>query len=416
MEQTLYSVQPSAKPSDLNPLNSRESICRNCHSGGLEALFHFPETFFWYGVENLVLEKNIAPLYSDAIIFFCKACGFMGSPVNESLRSQLNYYYQSPFSVPGATPGQDSKYSHSLANSFFSSYSRLLPGVIPEKVLEVGCQRGYLLNEFRARGAKKVVGVEPGQVEAWVDESGYTVEVRRGLLSKDLIEENDFDLVYSLQVLEHIENPNEFLKIIYDSLKVGGKLFLAVPNELFSLKEGNVGMFLFQHLNYFSSDILQSLLENNGFEVAGIISERDKDLMVVAKKIAVKKRSKLNPDAINNIRNLLKSYKAKVVEKLNFVRELSDREKGQTLGFYGVAGISNIFSWIPELKEKGVAVFDSDSATWGKQFGGVPCLVRPPEELDAVENVIPAPFRLHDEILRFLESKKGEQLKVHRFY
>ena len=92
------------------------------------------------------------------------------------------------------------------------------------------------------------------------------------------------------------------------------------------------------------------------------------------------------------------------------------KRKEKTLGFYGVAGTSNIFSWIPDLKDRPVAVFDSDSNTWGKPFGGVPCLVQSPESLDSVENIIPAPFRLHDEIVKYIEGRKVKNLRVYPLY
>lgn len=60
-----------------------------------------------------------------------------------------------------------------------------------------------------------MVGIEPGEVEPWVDDSGAALDIRRGLLSRDILKEKDFDLVYSLQVLEHVEDPNEFLQIIF---------------------------------------------------------------------------------------------------------------------------------------------------------------------------------------------------------
>tara|TARA_Y100001934_G_scaffold282087_1_gene394348 strand:- start:3558 stop:4760 length:1203 start_codon:yes stop_codon:yes gene_type:complete len=400
----------------LPETSPQKSECRNCNSKQLESLFHFPNTFFWYGADNPFLAKNISPKNSDAILLFCNACGFIGTPVCESLRNQLNIYYQSPFSVPGATPGQDSKYSNSLAQSFFSSFSELEADWIPENVLEVGCQRGFLLNEFQKRGAKRVVGIEPGAVEPWVDDSGIALDIRRGLLSRDILKEKGFDLVYSLQVLEHVEDPNDFLQIIFDSLNAEGRLLLAVPNEIFSLKEGNVGMFLFQHLNYFTPGTLQALLNKNGFDVTGLISSRNRELMVMAQKISANwKENKEGPD-IYSLRNLLKGYQRKVAEKLDYIRALSIKTKEKTLGFYGVAGTSNIFSWIPELKENPVAVFDSDSNTWGKAFGGIPCLVQPPEELHSVENIIPAPFRLHDEIAKYIESKKVKNLTVHPLY
>ncbi len=169
-----------------------------------------------------------------------------------------------------------------------------------------------------------MVGIEPGEVEPWVDDSGAALDIRRGLLSRDILKEKDFDLVYSLQVLEHVEDPNEFLQIIFDSLNVEGRLFLAVPNEIFSLKEGNVGMFLFQHLNYFTPDILQSLLNKNGFNVTGLISSRHRELMVMAQKMpAGWKASKEGLD-INGLRNLLKGYQRKGHYRKKQKRKLLD--------------------------------------------------------------------------------------------
>ena len=415
-ERELSSNQLSTRSPDSSKLNSKDYGCRYCQSDNLDVLFHFPKTFFWYGVENSFLEQNITLKYSDATIWFCNDCGFIGAPVSERLRNQLNTYYQSPYSVPGATPGQDSNYSRSLVEDFFSSFSKLEPGWTPQKVLEIGCQRGYLLNEFRVRGAKRVVGIEPGQVQPWVDESGFVLDIRQGFLSREILDEKDFDLVYSLQVLEHVEDPNEFLKIIYDSLKMGGKLHLAVPNEFYSLKVGNIGMFLFQHLNYFTPETLQSLLNKNNFKVTGLISSRNKELLVVAKKMPLNWGSSDTSLIKENMRNLLKEYKNKVQEKLNFIRTLSGKTKDETLGFYGVAGTSNIFSWISELGERPVAVFDSDSTTWGKRFGGVPCRVQSPEELASIKNIVPVPFRLQGEIAEYLEARKEKNFRVHRLY
>ena len=116
------------------------------------------------------------------------------------------------------------------------------------------------------------------------------------------------------------------------------------------------------------------------------------------------------------MRNLLKEYKNKVQEKLNFIRTLSGKTKDETLGFYGVAGTSNIFSWISELGERPVAVFDSDSTTWGKRFGGVPCRVQSPEKLPSIKNIVPVPFRLQGEIAEYLEARKEKNFRVHRLY
>ena len=138
--------------------------------------------------------------------------------------------------------------------------------------------------------------------------------------------------------------------------------------------------------------------------------------MVMAQKTPINSQLSINSATRKGMQSLLKDYQKKVSEKLDYIRAISDNAKKETLGFYGVAGTANIFSWIPELRERSVAVFDSDSFTWEKRFGGVPSLVQSPEELSAVENVIPVPFRLHDVIAKSIEDRKIENLKIHRLY
>jgi len=46
-----------------------------------------------------------------------------------------------------------------------------------------------------------------------------------------LKKKNNYDIIFSFQVLEHIPNPKNFIKDIIKLLKPGGKLVFAVPNS-----------------------------------------------------------------------------------------------------------------------------------------------------------------------------------------
>lgn len=390
--------------------------CRICGSNKNEALFSFSKTFFWYGANNSYFEKKIEPKYLDAIIFWCSQCGFMGLPVDDRLRNLLNCVYNSVQSVPGATPGKQSSYSVRLADDFFKTFWKLAPGWIPEKILEVGCQGGYLLHKFKQQGAAKAIGVEPGNVKPCVDGEGNSLDIRRGFFSREIVGEDSFDLIFSLHVLEHIEQPNDFLSTAYSLLKPGGKLLLSVPNELFSLEAGNVGMFLFQHLNYFTPSLLEAVLLANGFRVSGLISSRQESLYVMAKKIDQKGVGSVDKSLREETRKLLMEYKDKINKKLNYIGDISSQIGKKTLGFYGVAGSSNIFSWISQLWERPCAVFDSDSTTWGKAYGGIPVCVQSPRGLSSVSDIIVAPYRLQEEIFQFLQKQNNGSLRIHKLY
>ena len=390
--------------------------CRNCHSVYTEVLFEYPNTFFWYGPDIEYFKENINPKLFNAKIIFCNKCGFMGLPLDGLLARLLKIYYSSPFSVSGATPDNESAYSLSLVSSFFKIFSDLYTGLIPEKVLEIGCQRGYLLREFLNKGSKKVIGVEPGDINPCVDNNGKRIDVRQGFFSYEIVGEENFDFVYASHVFEHVEDTNDFLQNIHRLLKPGGKLLLLVPNELFSLRDGNIGMFLFQHLNYFTPALLAKILKTNGFDVSGVISSRAESLCVMAEKRKFNDFSNAEVCVIVETKNLLIEYKEKVLGKLNLIQEISEGSKKKPLGFYGVAGAANIFSWLPELSKRECICYDSDSITWGKRYGGIPSTIKSPNLLCESDDIIVIPYRLQEEIYRLLKQENGTSPKIHKLY
>ena len=77
------------------------------------------------------------------------------------------------------------------------------------------------------------------------------------LLSLNDITDNSFDYIYSLNVLEHIEDDIGALKQLYLKLKPGGRVFLYVPafNALYSSMDRKVGHFR----RYRKSGLTQSM-------------------------------------------------------------------------------------------------------------------------------------------------------------
>ncbi|KPA19707.1 D-mycarose 3-C-methyltransferase, partial [Candidatus Magnetomorum sp. HK-1] len=228
--------------------------CRVCGSNNVDIFFEKENCFFWYGPENEYLKENLNPKQMNASIYFCYKCGFIGLVVNEQLKRMSNIFYSSPTSIPGTTHGQCSNYSISLTENFFDKYQKLVHDWVPESVLEVGCQAGFLLHKFKLMGTKTAIGIEPGNIEPFIDENGIKIDVRRGCLSKEIVDKSDFDLIICLFVLEHVNDINSFLSIIYDLLSQKGRLLLSVPNEYFALRDGNVGLLNMQHFNYFTPD------------------------------------------------------------------------------------------------------------------------------------------------------------------
>jgi SAM-dependent methyltransferase len=122
--------------------------------------------------------------------------------------------------------------------------------------------------------------------------------------------DSEFDSVVTNQVLEHVFNPDEFLKEMNRVLKVEGKLLLTVP---FVWDEHE------QPYDYarYSSFGLKSLLEEHGFEV-------------------VKQQKSVNDFRV--IIQLVNAYVYKKVHQLQLIRQLT------TISFCAVVNVIGLLS------------------------------------------------------------------------
>lgn len=149
-------------------------------------------------------------------------------------------------------------------------YGAGLPG--DARVLDVGCGDGFHLSLLRHYGPKgwKLVGVD-------VDERATALgrknglDIHTGTLETVDLEEGSFDLVYTLQTLEHVAEPDFFLDSIRRVLKPGGRLVVVTDNTRsldFALFRRHYwgGYHFPRHWYLFNKANLRLLAANAGFQ------------------------------------------------------------------------------------------------------------------------------------------------------
>ncbi len=134
-------------------------------------------------------------------------------------------------------------------------------------VLEVGFGSGILLKELKQKGIQHLTGIEPG--------SHKRVDGLEGVkLIKDFFPSEHFtskaDLIYSFGILEHIEDPESFLKEQINQLSENGKIIFSVPNCEPYLKEGDLSVFIHEHYSYFTHESMIKLVHKTGFKIEDI--------------------------------------------------------------------------------------------------------------------------------------------------
>lgn len=144
-------------------------------------------------------------------------------------------------------------------------------------VVDCGCGGGSLLDLVGGL-VKKTIAIEPylGYHNSLMDR-GHQVFPS---LDKANLSDVKASLALSMQVIEHTENPLEYLKGIFDVLEFGGKLILFTPNLndiMLKLNFEAYAPFFFRtvHNYYFTAESLKKLGKEVGFKVDKILYYQD---------------------------------------------------------------------------------------------------------------------------------------------
>lgn len=97
-----------------------------------------------------------------------------------------------------------------------------------ESVLDVGCGVGFSLLELQNMGCHPY-GIDPNQQASKLARK-YKIPFHIGYLEDKPFKGVKFDVICASQVLEHTEDPAEFLKVCKKRLRPGGRIILSFPN------------------------------------------------------------------------------------------------------------------------------------------------------------------------------------------
>jgi 2-polyprenyl-6-hydroxyphenyl methylase/3-demethylubiquinone-9 3-methyltransferase len=157
-------------------------------------------------------------------------------------------------------------------------FKRFLPSG-NKKILEIGCARGKHLIYFAKNFGYEVSGID-------ISEKGVTLakknleaaSVTATVLCQDIFQTtfqpNSSDIVYSLGLIEHFQDPSGILDIQIKLLKTGGILMATMPNfkDSFSLAinrlMGRKQMVLASHnLEIMDKKVLSKALQGKGVKI-----------------------------------------------------------------------------------------------------------------------------------------------------
>ena len=134
-------------------------------------------------------------------------------------------------------------------------------------LLDIGCGTGWTTSIWQKHGFR-VTGLEPSQQRCEFAKENYMVNIVNGHL-EELDSEKKFDIIVLRHVLEHIEEPGEFISEVSGHLNENGLILITIPNI------NSIGRYLFKenwewvlpwHLHFYFPKTLKALVQKCGFE------------------------------------------------------------------------------------------------------------------------------------------------------
>jgi 2-polyprenyl-3-methyl-5-hydroxy-6-metoxy-1,4-benzoquinol methylase len=207
------------------------------------------------------------------VILNCTECRFIHAVVPENNDIYTSHYYDEEkpeyiSSNESETAWWDQTYGERLDCADELAGKELLNWI------DIGTGPGLFLDAAKKRN-KLIVGIEPSsKAAAHAAEKGH--EVINGYFDYKLSQKiGTFDAAHFSEVLEHVEDPRDFLNNVSKIVNKDGLIVITVPNDynviqnIFTKETGKKKWWLAPpfHINYFSHESLAALVESCGFEV-----------------------------------------------------------------------------------------------------------------------------------------------------
>lgn len=208
---------------------------------------------------------HLLPIYERAHLAQCNSCGFVFSILIPEQKELVAHYTHYPRGGD-LSPITIKRYNELLDK--FESFRKT------NKLLDYGCSNGQFL-EIAAKRGWEIYGLEfAGECFDNCARKGIKVFLLDNL-PQELFRE-EFDIITSFEVIEHINNPCDKIQLIRKMLRKNGLFYFTTPNfnslsRRFLKGKWNVIGYP-EHLSYYTPKTIHQLLYNNEFRKHSLIT------------------------------------------------------------------------------------------------------------------------------------------------
>ena len=192
----------------------------------------------------------------------CTKCGLISHAYPFKL-DDVRSIYQEEYSLGVVTGNSDVE----RAAVYSKLLLKLLDGEKPKRVLEFGSGNGLVLKHLASHWRDSAfTGIEaaPNVFKSLANNSTKRVKFEMGYAEEFATDGECFDLVFSINVIEHSHDPRSFLQSIEKQLGNNSRAILVCP----SIARPNIELLMLDHIHSFSRQSMEFLCAQVGLSVS----------------------------------------------------------------------------------------------------------------------------------------------------
>lgn len=198
--------------------------------------------------------------FSNVGLVKCEKCHFVFSEKIPSKKELIEYYSNEYERTNFLSPVTEKRYNELLNK--FEPYRK------NNRILDIGAGCGFFLKIAHQRGWE-IYGTEID--ESAVEKCEETqLKMSFGEIQDIRFPEDFFDVIVHIEVIEHVNNPNQYIQEISKILRPGGITYLSTPNfnaiHRYRLKEKYDVISYPNHLCYYTAKTLKQAFKAHGLE------------------------------------------------------------------------------------------------------------------------------------------------------
>ena len=225
---------------------------------------------------------------------------------------------------------------YTISKSYGADFINYLSKILKKnssikKILEIGCGGCVILEQIK-KEKLYVCGIDSSPFAAFQGKKKNIEVITDFFPSKKITQK--FDLIFHVDVLEHIDEYKNFLEAQYEQLNDNGLIVVNVPDASKSIESGDISMAMHQHLNYFTKKSLSYILNSVGFNVISVDNAGyGGSIYATAQKKFNTKKNYMTKTKDNSYKNFLIRAK-KTIDNFKSTSENIINDPKRSLGYY----------------------------------------------------------------------------------